>query len=49
MVDWPQNSPYYGCVENPAICVRYSEEIKVYIVYGGDNLHTGFNKTEFDK
>ena len=29
--------------------VIYHEEIKVSIVYGTDNLHTGFNKTMFDK
>ena len=27
----------------------YRQEIKVYIVYGVDNLHTGFDKTKFNK
>ena len=31
------------------MCVIYHYEIKVYIVYGVDNLFAGFNKTEFNK
>ena len=29
--------------------VIYLKEIKVYIVYGENNLHTGFNKTRFNQ
>ena len=31
------------------MCGIYHKQIKFYIVYGVDNLHTGFNKPEFNK
>ena len=31
------------------MCVIYLSKIKVDIVYGVDNLDTGFNKTKFNK
>ena len=31
------------------MCVTYHWEIKVYIEYGVDHLHSGFDKTGFDK
>ena len=31
------------------MCILYHYKIKVYIVYGGGNLHTSFYKIGFDK
>ena len=34
---------------NPVLCIIYHKGMKVYFVYFVDNLHTGFNKNEFNK